>query len=123
MNVETGLRSALAAALAFLWISFGPFSGGLSFFAAVPSIACLGRTAGQTIGTFLVSETLLFFRVKPTIRQEKDGASSARTLRRHRRRDPGYSKGIGSADDPYLLTRESREISDWVITAKEGISL
>lgn len=56
MNVEAGLRTALSLGLAFLWLGFGPFEGGLSFFAGVSAIVCVGNSAGQTISRSLVRE-------------------------------------------------------------------
>ena len=55
VNVEAGLRTALSAGLAFLWLGLGPHSNRLSFFAGVSSIVCVGNSAGQTIARSLVS--------------------------------------------------------------------
>lgn len=55
VNVEAGLRTALSLGLTFLWLRFGPFHGGLSFFAGVTAIVCVGNSAGQTISRSLVS--------------------------------------------------------------------
>ncbi|CAM9812048.1 unnamed protein product [Choristocarpus tenellus] len=49
VNVESGLRTAMATSLAFLWRAYGPFDGTLTFFAGVTSIVSVGRTAGETI--------------------------------------------------------------------------
>eukprot|EP00904_Undaria_pinnatifida_P008100 jgi/Undpi1/441/HiC_scaffold_1.g00437.m1 len=52
VNVEAGLRTALSAGLAFLWLRLGPHrntDSSLSFFAAVAGIVSVGNSAGQTI--------------------------------------------------------------------------
>ncbi|CAN0249844.1 unnamed protein product, partial [Laminaria digitata] len=53
VNVEAGLRTALSAGFAFLWLGLGPHSDGLSFFAGVAGIVCVGNSAGQTIARSL----------------------------------------------------------------------
>ncbi|CAM9216113.1 unnamed protein product [Ascophyllum nodosum] len=48
-NVEAGLRTALSTAIAFLWMSLGPFEGRLTFFTGVTAVICVGNSAGQSI--------------------------------------------------------------------------
>lgn len=58
VNVEAGLRTALSAGLAFLWLRLGPHrntDSSLSFFAAVAGIVSVGNSAGQTIARSMVS--------------------------------------------------------------------
>lgn len=62
VNVEAGLRTALSLGLTFVWLRFGPFEGGLSFFAGVTAVVCVGNSAGQTISRSLVS--VVFIRVQ-----------------------------------------------------------
>ncbi|CAN0374133.1 unnamed protein product, partial [Ectocarpus sp. 12 AP-2014] len=54
VNVEAGLRTTLSLGLVFLWLGFGPFEGGLSFFAGVTAIVCVGGSAGHTISRSLM---------------------------------------------------------------------
>eukprot|EP00903_Cladosiphon_okamuranus_P012797 g11961.t1 len=54
VNVEAGLRTALSLGLTLLWLRFGPFQGGLSFFAGVTATVCVGNSAGQTISRSLM---------------------------------------------------------------------
>ncbi|CAM9154992.1 unnamed protein product, partial [Discosporangium mesarthrocarpum] len=49
VKVESGLRTALAVSLSFIWRTHGPFNGNLAFFAGVVAIVSVGKTAGETI--------------------------------------------------------------------------